>query len=279
MIKNSIMKVHKLAHYPQALSCPYCDSTDFIRRGKAKTIQRYKCKKCFHSFKDTTATPLHQLHKKDKVPKYIEALHLGLSVRKAAKYAGISKNTAFAWRHKFLSSLSKAPEAIEPEAGGGARIIRLPYSAKGRKKTPEKQQQATKTLLIKTKNNLTIKVITHKNSTTKTAKVINNILSGGYIATSPDKLLSKAINKELSTSIIKNTFIKHKYIELAKKAESKALSWMKRFRGVASKYLNNYWYWHIALRTSQERHNGITKFAETCTSFRSLNQYRLLKEQ
>jgi len=272
------MTIHKLAQFPQSLSCPHCNSSFFIRTGKVKSIQRYQCKDCGRSFRDTTATPVHHLHKKEKIAKYLEALHQGLSVRKSAKYAGISKNTAFSWRHKFLSSLRSQPHPQQEKSAGGATIIRLPYSAKGRKKAPEKNSQPTKSLLISTKDKIILRTINHQHSTLETAKIIQTTLKDSYLATIKDNLLKRAINKITTPQQIQNKKLKEHYISITKQSENILFEWMQRFRGVASKYLQNYWSWHVSLIKSQKMINGDQDFRNWCIEQRSLSQYFHLKE-
>lgn len=121
----------KMVQYPRAFDCPYCSSISNVRRGTVKNIQVYTCRSCGKSFRDTTNTSLHRLHKKDKVAKYLQAMRLGLSVRKAAAYAGVSKNTSFAWRHKFLCSASLMSRPKETRAVLSASLVNHALFSKG----------------------------------------------------------------------------------------------------------------------------------------------------
>lgn len=114
-------------------TCPHCDSTEFRKHGTDRGIQRYYCKKCCKTFKETTKTPIHGLHKKNKVAIYLEALKNGMSVRKAAVVTGISKNTSFAWRHKLLSSLPAQTIVRNSGHVAAIKIIETPYSNKGKR--------------------------------------------------------------------------------------------------------------------------------------------------
>lgn len=264
----------KLTQLPVAYCCPHCNSTNFIRNGFSRGIQRYRCKSCHRTFKDTTDTPIHGLHKKDKIEKYLEALRAGLSIRKAAKYVGISKNTAFAWRHKLLSSLNQLPKSQESQTVAGIAIIRTPYSAKGRKKEPEKHQLPSKSILIATDSGLIIKKLQHIKSTKDAIKTITSNIKKGYATTIPDHLLTSAIKQQES---IKNIKASKQAIEFKKKAlvSIEILEeWMQKFKGVASKYLQNYWSWHMALNSSKMQKNETESFNRWAIISRSLNNYR-----
>ena len=67
-------------------------------------MKRYRCKDCAKTFNALTGTPLAQLHRRDVWFSYASAVADGLSLRKAARRCGISLDTAFRWRHRFLST-------------------------------------------------------------------------------------------------------------------------------------------------------------------------------
>ncbi|VAW26909.1 hypothetical protein MNBD_BACTEROID06-1203, partial [hydrothermal vent metagenome] len=63
--------------------------TKYVKFGKNKGVQRYKCKACHRSFTEYPGTWMAGLHQKDKIK----------------KMQSINKKTAFDWRHKILSSI------------------------------------------------------------------------------------------------------------------------------------------------------------------------------
>lgn len=198
-------------HIPEALTCPFCDSINFIRygkyKGKHKTIQRYKCKTCTRAFRETTNTPLHWLHLKDKVGKYLEALDLGLSVRRAAKHTKISKNTAFDWRHKILSSLKAHPHQKESAAIAAITTINLPYSTKGKNLPQGPKKKDTKSILTVSETGIWLNKLPEKKQSINTAKLLARHLQNSHITHTQDRIISKAIklqkNKKLPQKSIK----------------------------------------------------------------------------
>lgn len=86
--------------------CPHCGHGRYVRFGKDKGAQRYKCKGCSRSFTEYTGTWMAGLHKKDKVDAYLALMVEEKSLDKIKEALAINKKTAFDWRHKILSSLA-----------------------------------------------------------------------------------------------------------------------------------------------------------------------------
>lgn len=263
----------------KSVCCPYCQSTNFIRRGKVDGNQRYKCKLCRRSFRDTTMTAMHHIHKKARVERYLQALSKGMSVRKAAKFAGISKNTSFAWRHKFLSSLANKPEPKEENTVVGATILRLPYSAKGRKKEPEKDRRPIKSLILATNSQIWISRINNKQPTISSAQIISRIFKKSHISTVHDNLLTRSVKLQSNAKQINLQFLKDSFLQEVVDAECRLVCWMKRFRGVASKYLQHYWSWFVCLSNGSKIKDGLSQFNLFCTNYHCLDNYNRVKRQ
>lgn len=268
-----------MVQFVQSVCCPYCQSNNFIRRGKVSGIQRYQCKLCRRSFRDTTLTALHHLHKKGQVEKYLQAMYKGMSVRKAAQFAGVSKNTSFAWRHKLLSSIASRPQPKEEKSVAGATIIRLPYSAKGRKKIPEIDRHATKSLLLATKSQIWIYKINNKRSSIHSAQMISRILKESHLSTDKDSLLTRAVKLQSSARQINLRFLKNTLLHTVLTVEDQLHSWMKRFCGVATKYLQHYWSWFACLTSCSKIKEGFFEFNKLCTEHRCLEHYKRVRLQ
>ena len=93
---------------PDLRACPRCgaDAAQLAAWGWSRGLRRYRCRACHRTCNALTATPLAHLRKADCWSAYAEALINGLSVRQAARYCGICKNTAFLWRHRFLEAVA-----------------------------------------------------------------------------------------------------------------------------------------------------------------------------
>ena len=87
--------------------CPHCGHKKYVRFGKDKGSQRYKCKFCHRSFTEYTGTWMAGIHRKDKIDQYMGLMLEEKSLDKIKAALKINKKTAFDWRHKILSSLSE----------------------------------------------------------------------------------------------------------------------------------------------------------------------------
>lgn len=91
-------------------NCPHCSHAKYVRFGKDKGAQRYKCRSCKRSFTEYTGTWMAGLHKKDKIDAYLALMLEEKSLDKIKEALKINKKTAFDWRHKILSSLGDGGE-------------------------------------------------------------------------------------------------------------------------------------------------------------------------
>ena len=85
--------------------CPHCHAatSQFAPWGWSRGLRRYCCRGCLHTCNALKGSGLARLRKADHWADYSEALIEGLTVRRAAKACGVSKNTALRWRHCFLT--------------------------------------------------------------------------------------------------------------------------------------------------------------------------------
>lgn len=93
---------------PNLLACPHCSAPgqQLIGWGWQRGLRRYRCKACLRTCNALTGTPLTRLRHAEHWLNYGTALIQGLTVRAAAQQCGISKNTAFLWRHRFLRNVA-----------------------------------------------------------------------------------------------------------------------------------------------------------------------------
>lgn len=82
---------------------PTCASPHWHRHGQANGLQRYRCRAYRRTFDDLSGTPLARLRRREKWIGCLGALLESLPVRAAAQRVGVRSNTAFLWRHRFLT--------------------------------------------------------------------------------------------------------------------------------------------------------------------------------
>jgi transposase-like protein len=87
--------------------CAHCGYSKYVKFGKDKGAQRYKCKSCKRSFTEYSGTWMDGLHHKDKIDEYLKLMLEENTLDKIVKSLKINKKTAFDWRHKILSSVEE----------------------------------------------------------------------------------------------------------------------------------------------------------------------------
>ena len=247
--------------------CPRCGGEHIWSRGSHKGVKRLQCKDCGRYFSSNTGTAIHQIHKKDKWQAYLQCMEERLPLRKAAKEVGISLQTAFNWRHKILSSL-KELESDHFKGVVEADEFYLRFSEKGRKdldRPPRKRGGQGKA--TEGENKVGVLVVTDRKGN-KMARVAGK-----------STMTKKALEKSLAGKIYKNSILctdsykvyrglakkeKLRHIEVVNKGrptqQNKAYhiqtvnylhgairSHLNKFKGVSSRYLQNYLYWFIAM--------------------------------
>ena len=96
--------------------CGHCGARSMAKWGTAGNgFRRYKCKSCGKTFTALTGTPLSGLHHRDRWVEYARALVDGVSLRKAAKRCRIDLGTSFRWRHRFLTK----PKSVKAKSVKG----------------------------------------------------------------------------------------------------------------------------------------------------------------
>ena len=91
-------------------TCPYCGKERVSKWGLMPdhVTRRYRCNDCKKTFSRTTNSVIAHTHKDTSVWEEFILLTLkGTSLIACGKRLGISKNTALAWRHKILAALAK----------------------------------------------------------------------------------------------------------------------------------------------------------------------------
>ena len=242
------------------LECPFCKSPNYIKWGKRNDLQRYKCKCCCKTFNSLTKTPLARLRRKGHWLEYSNCLKNGLTIREAARECGIHKNTSFRWRHRFITNMKE----IKANKLGGiietGELI-LKESFKGKKKNIPKFSKKRKDIFV-------IYCLDRTNN-------ISDITNKGFSKCLLDKELKGKINSDSllysePRKEFENFSKKNKFKHISIKTNGHSLSHIEKFdgyrnefkewineyfKGVATKYLENYVSW---FRNLNEFNSGIS---------------------
>ena len=104
---------HKPAFLPDRPACAYCGSPHVVKNGHKDDAQRYLCRDCGRTFAITNNTLLYCSKKSVEVwEKYFECMMNKFPLRKCAAICDIDLSTAFIWRHKILDTLQKMHDSV-----------------------------------------------------------------------------------------------------------------------------------------------------------------------
>lgn len=229
--------------YINSRECPHCGSHHVVSKGNYKDRKRYQCRDCEKSYNDLTKTPFSGIHNLDKFKKYLNSMINGDSVRKAAEIVNVSTTTSFYWRHKILNGFNKLPS---PKMRNVKEIeeLEIPYSHKGQRNNPPIKQMRSKVSAIfmcdrtgKLDSDSIAFCDRNKNPIFKRIRAISNphndIICSPKLANIMD---SFSCNIKTTTTTYSSPILIHQTIKTWE-------TWMRRFHGVATKYLTNYLHW------------------------------------
>lgn len=251
--------------------CPHCGDEAFTKFGRANNLQRYRCKGCLKTFNSMTGTPLARLRKKEDWFAFLNTLIESKSVRKAAAIVGVNRNTTFHWRHCFLrfisedkadnlAGITEADETFFLYSEKGTKQLERPPRKRGGKASKRGlSSEQVCVLVARDRHGSTADFIAGRGSISTQA--LNTHLLPRL---NHDSLLVSDKNRAYK-KFSQETGIPYKAINAGKKRvesafhvqnvnayHSRLKSWMRRFNGVATKYLDNYLGWRRTLDTRKK---------------------------
>ena len=271
-------------------SCPHCGGIHIKKNGKVNGIQRYICKDCHKTFGNTHKTIL-KSSKKDLATwkLYVHCMVEKYSLRKCAQKCNISLPTAFAWRHKILDALQNMMAEVNLNGVVEADETFTQISYKGNHKSfklPRKSfkrgSKASKRGLSKEKvcipcginlNGMSIAKISNlgKPKWTDIQNVLGGRIEKGSILVTDSFRGYQKISYDMNLEHIRIPRNKHQNgifnIQLLNNYHSQLKGMINiRFKGVATKYLNNYLVYHnfvnFAKETANEKKDILFRFIQ-----------------
>ncbi len=253
--------------------CGHCKSAAFGSWGVASGLRRYKCKCCSRTFNALTGTPLAQLHRREAWLEYARALVDGVSLRKAAERCGIHLETSFRWRHRFLASPKTAKaKAVTGIVEADETFIRK--SAKGSKKitgrSPRKRGGTAKKKGLSTDDYDAVLIVRDRHGQTTDALLPDLkgrtfaaalrpvvakdalLVSDGRAAYGQFADAANILHIAINASEGRHTFGTY-HIQNVNAYTSRLKAWMRRFKGVASAYLESYLGWRRMIERVGDR--------------------------
>ncbi|MCK5549071.1 MAG: IS1595 family transposase [Hyphomicrobiaceae bacterium] len=259
--------------FEAAPACGHCKSENLGTWGRTSDLRRYKCRDCKRTFNALTGTPLAHLRRRDAWLDYARALVDQVSLRKAAKRAGICLDSSFRWRHRFLEAAqSKRPSTVTGIVEADETFILK--SAKGSKKlvgrAPRKRGGKAKKPGLSTEEHDCILIVRDRHGVT--TDYILPDLEGATFDTRLTPIVAKdAVLVSDGRKVYASFAVRHDIWHIgsvASKGEhvyegfhiqnvnaymSRLKDWMRPFKGVASKYLSSYLGWRRTIERDGDR--------------------------
>jgi transposase-like protein len=266
LLANVVQPGHCLRLIEEAAgqrSCPDCGGGRCHRCGHANGLQRYRCVVCRRSFNALTGTPLARLRLRDKWLPYFQCLIESTTVRTAATRVAVAKSTRFRWRHRFiaavrrekrpkLSGIVEADECYHLESQKGSRHLDRPARRRGGKATRRGISAELDCILVaRDRNRLAYDFVTGRGPVSARQLVthLKPVLA-------PDVLLvsdgARAYQAFAQLAGVTHEAVNVRaglrvrgaiHVQGVNGWHSRYKTWVRRFNGVASRYLSNYTGW------------------------------------
>lgn len=256
------------SRFSQGLSCPKCGcSSDIVRNGMYNGKQRFLCRNCKSTFMWTQSTILHRTHKSIETwQSYLDCMANGMTIRQSARVCNISIPTAFYWRHKLLdamrSKLNNSDNKLSGIVESDETYFRVSYKGQ-RKGLPRESRkrggQASKRGLSNEQACVVCGLDRQGNIRSKASnlgKISAKDLSRVYIGKVKDNTIFctdseksyRKFTKAHGFGLIQLERGKHKrgiyHINHVNSYHSLLKDFIRKFKGVATKYLDNYLAWN-----------------------------------
>ena len=240
--------------------CPHCASAGAVSRGKARGLRRYRCKACGKTFGALTGTALSGLHYKERWLSFGEALAKGETIVESAERCGIAPSTAFRWRHRFLKAVRQAPDRLRgiveadetfvlESRKGERKLDRKPRrrGGKARKRGLSREQVPVLVAADRTGETLscTLPILNAKSVTEALEPVLarDALLVSDANRCYPPVAAALAIPHETINRSAGERVRGAVHIQTVNSRHSQIKGFLRRFRGIATKYLDSYLRW------------------------------------
>jgi transposase-like protein len=287
--------------------CPYCGSTHILKNGHKNGRQRFVCKDCGKTFGMTHDTILHKTKKELAVwTLYVNCMMDRMPLRKTARICHIRLSTAFVWRHKILDALTNMMESVKLDGivecdetyelvsfkgnHKNSKTFKMPRKAHKRGGKASRRGLSNEQVCITCGVNLNgMSVGRISNLGKPSCKDLSGVLdghvaSGSIFVTDSHRGYCKLADsyKVSHIRIPRKHHVANGFnIQMVNYYHSVLKGMINyHFKGVATKYLNNYVVWHnlvnFAKGSAEEKENTMRDFVFTtkCVSLWSKNLER-----
>src|SRR4051812_10309764 len=263
--------------FAAAPRCPHCGAEKLQRWGSASGLRRYRCATCRKTFNALTGTSLARLREKACWLRYGEALAAGGDPGQAPAHCGVPLTTSFRGRHRFLRAPGAAREALGGVAEADETFFRRSHEGSRRWRRAEGplERRPRRRGERASKRGLSAEQVP--------ALIARDRAGHAADAVLPD-LGAEAIKAALAPVVARDAVlcsdgakayaafaaghgVRHEPVNLAagirvrdgafhvqnvNAYHGRLKGWMRRFNGVATRYLPNYLGWRRTLERAPE---------------------------
>lgn len=260
--------IQKVIQPRKVETCPHCQSTHFVKNGKRNGKQNFRCRSCNKAFVEQTGTILFSMKKDISVlEKYVHCMIEKYPLRKCAEICNINVATAFAWRHKILDALQSMMAEVELDGiveadetystisyKGHHRDFKLPRPAHKRGTPARKRGLSKEQVCVPCGINLDGKSVAKisnlgKPSLKDLQKVLSDKVAAGSVFVTDSLRPYQKLSLDMNLSHIRiprgrrsvGAFNIQTVNNYHKRLKDLIFG---TFKGVATKYLNNYLVYH-----------------------------------
>jgi len=250
-----------MASRVKSMACPHCQSSNTIKRGLQKGVEKFSCKDCHKHFRSSYGTALFRIQRKDKWQGYLRLMEQGYSIKRAAKELGISIQTSFDWRHKILASLqSTLPTQLSgvvecddfqmSESLKGQRNLERKPHRRGRDSRHHHAKKVSVVTAVSRHNGGLVKLVSAKKISSKealtalegsleqgTVFITDQAASYNAISQKDKSLIHKKVNSKANRSKRQLDKI---HLQTVNNQHKQIRDFLTPFNGVSTKYLPNY---------------------------------------
>ncbi len=254
---------------PARPPCPHCGHEHVVKNGRSSGLTRFLCRGCSRTFKILTATPLARLHLRGKWLDQAGVLRDGLSLSQVEACLGVARTTAFRWRHRFLAApkelraqlltgIAESDETYFLNSCKGQRknMIRLSRKRGGKATKRGLSDEQVPVLVTRDRSGATADFILQIDDSDHVVEKLRPILSPDVILCTEGNSVMVAAGRKLSVehhAVNVSAGIRVDgpwHVQNVNAYHSRLKDWMRRFRGVATKYLDSYLGWFRAIHRS-----------------------------
>jgi len=247
--------------------CPHCAAERVVKNGSADGLQRYKCRACRRTFNALTGSPLAGLHMRGKWLDQAAVLRDGLSLTQAMERLNVSRPTAFRWRHRFLAlpkgvraqaliGIAEGDETFFLRSSKGQRhgMNRAPRKRGGKAEKRGLSSEQVPVLVARDRSGSTADFILDADDSDHIVAALTPILAKDAIFCSDGskamaaaarkmKIAHRPINLSAGIRVIAGVY----HVQNVNAYDSRLKDWLRRFKGVATQYLDSYLGWFRAI--------------------------------